>query len=268
MNFVNLVVKRLSIRISIGLLAVALAASSAVFTSTLQSSAVAAWDKYIERAERGIAAGIQPLSVNGGNATLTDLNPGGTNAGEDVRNGYLHDWIGAVLIPNTSVAGVEAVLENYRSYARVYGPELKLASASKTSDDGAGRTYDVRMVTERVEGIGLHFAFDLRNHVSFRNQGEDVRIDSRSYSIRESNKGKAPYTDLLPEGNDHGILWRLNSYWRLRQAGSSVYAELRVITLSRKPLPGTRDVVKTKARDSLEATLLKTRGSAGMKTGD
>ncbi len=76
MTFVYTDVKRLSIRIAAGLLAVALPAACAVFTATLQSGAVAAWEKYVERAERGIAAGSVPLlPVNGGAATLSDLNP-------------------------------------------------------------------------------------------------------------------------------------------------------------------------------------------------
>jgi len=249
-------------RIGAVVVAVALSASGAVFTTQLQSATIAAWDKYIDRAERGIAAGLPPLTVTGDAATLNDLNPNGTNGGDDIRNGYIHDWIGAVLVPHTSVSAVEAVLENYGSYAKIYGPALKLASASKTGDDAAGRSYEVRLVTERVEGIGIHFAFDLRNRVVFHDAGGDATVDSRSYLIRESNSGKAPYTDLLPVGNDHGILWRLNSYWRLRQAGSAVYAELRVISLSRKPLPGTRDLVKSRARESLEDTLVKTRGAA------
>ncbi len=267
MRSVYTVVGRTLIRMKTGLLAATLAAQCAVFTTTLQSGTVAAWEKYIERAERGIASELPPMTVTGDAATLTDLNPGGTNAGDEIRNGYIHDWIGVVLVPNTSVAAVEAVLENYGSYGRIYGPALKFASASKTTDDAVGRSYDVKLVTERVEGIGIHFAFDLRNHVIFRNAGGDARIDSRSYLIRESNSGKAPYADLLPEGNDHGILWRLNSYWRLRQGGPSVYAELRVISLSRKPLPGMRDLVKSRARESLEDTLLKTRNAALSKPG-
>ena len=238
------------------------AAAGAVFTTQLQSTTIAAWDKYMDRAERGMATGLPPLTVTGDTATLNDLNPNGTNGGDDIRSGYIHDWIGALLVPNTSVSAVEAVLENYGSYAKIYGAALKSASASKTGNDAAGRSYDVRLVTERVEGIGIHFAFDLRNRVIFRDAGGDATVDSRSYLIRESNSGKAPYTDLLPVGNDHGILWRLNSYWRLRPAGSGVYAELRVISLSRKPLPGTRDLVKSRARESLEDTLVKTRGAA------
>ena len=267
MNSIYTRVKTLAIRIGVSLAGAALVASCAVFTTTLQSGTVAAWDKYIARGECGIAAGSAPLKINGDAATLRDLNPSGTNAGEDIRGGYIHDWVGAVLIPDTSVDAVEAVLEDYSSYPHKYAPELKIASASKMAGDAEGRDYDVRMVTERAEGIGLHFAFDLRSRVSFRNLGAEARIDSRSYLIRESNSGKPPYTDLLREGNDHGILWRLNSYWRLRQMGSSVYAELRVISLSRKPLAGTRDLVKSRARESLEFTLMKTRSAVPVRAG-
>jgi hypothetical protein len=90
-------------------------------------------------------------------------------------------------------------------------------------------------------------------------RGSDATVESRSYSIRESKSAKPPFADLMPEGNDHGILWRLNAYWRLRQMGKDVYAECEVISLSRKPLIGTHGLVKSRARDSLAATLRQTR---------
>ncbi len=259
--------RRTSVRIVEGLFATAMVVSCAVFTTTLQSVTVAAWDQYIGHVEQEIATGAPPLAVTGDAASLSDLNPNGTNAGEDIRGGYIHDWIGAVLIPNSRVDAVEAVLESYGSYTRVYGPGLKSAAATKTGGGARERDYDVRLVTERVEGMGVHFAFDLRSHVTFRKADGEARVDSRSYQIRESNRGKAPYTDLLPEGNDHGIVWRLNSYWRLRQMGTSVYAECRVISLSRKPLPGTRDLVKSRARESLETTLMQTRAAVAKAGG-
>ncbi|MGD1098691.1 MAG: hypothetical protein ABSB35_42780 [Bryobacteraceae bacterium] len=235
-----------------------LAALCAVFTTRLQPGAVAAWDKYIERAELRQAS--RPiLEVNGESPVLIDLNPDGDNGGEDVPNGYIHHWIGAVRIPGITVAAVEAVLEDYDHYARIYSPDLKFASASKSGGDAGQRSYDVRLITEQVQGIGLHFAFDVRSRVQFKRAGGDGLVESRSYLIRESNSGKAPYTDLLPEGNDHGILWRLNSYWRLRQLGTSVYAECQAISLSRKPFPGMHDLIKNRAKDSLSATILRTR---------
>ncbi len=137
------------------------------------------------------------------------------NVNGDVPDGFIHHWIGAELIPNATVGNVERVLEDYDHYAQIYSPDLKLAAAKKTGP----RSYDVRLITERLEGL-LHFAFDMHSRVEYRQAADDSLIESRSYLIRESDSGHAPYTDLMPEGSDHGILWRLNSYWRLRQAGN------------------------------------------------
>lgn len=241
-------------------------AFGAVFTTRLQNNTVAAWNAYIERAERGIAAGLPMLDVTGEAPALADLNPNGDNAGEEVPNGYIHHWIGAVRIPNTTVAAVRAVLEDYENYPRIYPPDVKLASASRVSGAADSPQYDVELVSEQVESMGLHFAFDMRLHVQYHTIAGETRVDSRSYSIRESNSGRPPYADLLPEGNDHGILWRLNSYWRLRQTGTSVYAECQAISLSRKPPPGIRERIKNRARDRLDATLQQTRNRALRQT--
>jgi putative flippase GtrA len=223
---------------------------AAVITTTLQSQTVGAWDRYISAFEKAPPRG--PLLVKGDKPTLIDLNVNG-----DVPDGFIHHWIGGEMIPNASVTAVERVLEDYEHYARTYAPDLKLAEAKKIGS----RSYDVRLITERVEGL-LHFAFDIHSRVDYHRVGADTAIDSRSYLIRESDSGHAPYRDLMPEGSDHGILWRLNSYWRLRQAGSGVYAECQAISLSRKPLFGTFGQVKSRARDSLAFTLRRTREGA------
>jgi putative flippase GtrA len=228
-------------------------AKAAVITTTLQPQAVAAWDKYIAVFERTPAPSRPLLTVKGEKPTLADLNPNG-----DVAEGFIHHWIGAELIPNSTVARVQKVLEDYNHYAQIYAPDLKLAEATKI----APHKYDVRLITERIEPIGLHFAFDMHSRVEYRQEQGDELIQSRSYLIRESDSGHAPYTDLMPEGSDHGILWRLNSYWRLRQTGTSVYAECQAISLSRRPLFGTVGQVKNRARDSLGFTLRQTKKEA------
>jgi len=222
----------------------------AVITTTLQPQTVVSWNRYIDVFEKAPSRPL--LEVKGDKPTLIDLNVNG-----DVPDGFIHHWIGAELIPNVTVSTVRGVLEDYARYTQIYAPELKLAEARKIGP----RSYDVRLITERTEGL-LHFAFDMHSKVEYREARGDSLIESRSYLIRESDSGHAPYTDLMPEGSDHGILWRLNSYWRLRQLGASVYAECQVISLSRKPLFGTFGQVKNRARDSLGFTLRKTRKEA------
>jgi hypothetical protein len=227
-------------------------AAAAVFTTKLQSNTVAAWDKYIDRFEHSGFEARPMLDLRGDGPTLVDLDPTGESAQQEVPGGYIHHWVGAIRIPNARPAAVQSLLEDYDRYSRIYSPEVRFASAERLPDG-----YDVRLVTEQTEGL-VHFAFDIRSHVNIRPAAGYTLVESRSYRVRESNSGHAPYTDLLPEGKDHGIVWRLNSYWRLRQIGDSVYAECQVISLSRKPLPGTRDHVKGRARDSLGATLRNT----------
>jgi hypothetical protein len=228
-------------------------AQAAVITTTLQPQTIAAWDRYITAFDMGTFRPI--LNPKPDKPVLMDLNING-----EVPEGYIHHWIGAELIPNSTVAAVENVLKDYDHYPQIYAPDLKRAEAKQTSP----HTYDVRLITERLEGL-LHFAFDMHSRVEYRRDGADSLIESKSYLIRESASGHAPYTDLMPEGNDHGILWRLNSYWRLRKAGTSVYAECQAISLSRRPLFGTLGQVKNRARDSLAFTLRRTKAAAAFE---
>jgi hypothetical protein len=225
-------------------------ADAAVVTTTLQPQTVAAWDRYITVFDLGPSRPL--LNAKADKPILLDLNVNG-----EVPDGYIYHWIGAEIIPNSTVAAVENVLKDYDHYAQIYTPDLKRAEAKQL----APHTYDVRLITERLEGL-LHFAFDMHSRVEYRRAGADSLIESKSYLIRESDSGHAPYIDLMPEGNDHGILWRLNSYWRLRQAGTSVYAECQAISVSRRPLFGTLGQVKNRARDSLGFTLRRTKARA------
>lgn len=235
-------------------------APSGILTTKLQDNTIGSWDKYIDKFEHSGYLARPMLDAGTDSPTLINLNPNGTNDGADVPGGYIHHWIGVIRIPNCSVARVVAVLEDYDHYTEIY-PEVKIASAARMPGE-AGRTYDVRLVTEQSERLGIHFAWDTRFHVSYSTANDFTLIESRSYRIREISNGKARSTDFMPEGNDHGIVWRLNSYWRLRQVGTSVYAELQVINLSRKPLIGMRDLIESRAKNSLGATLWQTRNRA------
>lgn len=67
----------------------------------------------------------------------------------------------------------------------------------------------------------------------------------------------------MPEGNDHGYMWRLNSHWRFKQVGGDVLVEVESVTLSRN-LPRIigaliRPIVNSTARESITRTLASMR---------
>jgi hypothetical protein len=93
----------------------------------------------------------------------------------------------------------------------------------------------------------------------------DTRCYSRSRTTRvdevESPGGRDERE--RPPGNDHGFLWRLNSYWRFEQRGGGTYVECEAISLSRSVPLGlgwlVNPIIRTLPRDSLANTMRCTR---------
>jgi hypothetical protein len=89
---------------------------------------------------------------------------------------------------------------------------------------------------------------------------------SRTTRVVEVAHPEASDEYTMPEGNDHGFLWRLNSYWRFYETTRGVYVQCEAISLSRDVPPGLNFLighfVEGIARDSLEFTLRSTRTAA------
>ncbi len=79
---------------------------------------------------------------------------------------------------------------------------------------------------------------------------------------RSKNPGEPQERDL-PVGDDHGFLWRLNSYWRFYEADGGVYVQCNAISLTRDVPAGLgwliRPFIENVPRESLNFTLEATR---------
>jgi hypothetical protein len=68
-------------------------------------------------------------------------------------------------------------------------------------------------------------------------------------------------------GNDHGFLWRLNSYWRFEERDGGVYIECEAISLTRDVPTGLgwliEPIVRQLPAESLVNTLRATRNAIG-----
>jgi len=93
----------------------------------------------------------------------------------------------------------------------------------------------------------------------------DTRYYSRSHTTRiaevENPGGRGERE--RPPGNDHGFLWRLDSYWRFEQRDGGTYVECEAISLSRGVPLGLgwaiNPMVRALPRDSLTNTMRCTR---------
>ena len=178
----------------------------------------------------------------------------------NVPDGLIHDWIGAVFIRGTTLAGVLACLQDYDSHKYSYKAEvLDSRLLNRNGDDF--RVY-LRLKKRKV----LTVVLNTEHHVRYFRMNAS-RSYSRSYSTRiaEVEHAGEPSERERPPGRDHGFLWRLYSYWRFEERDGGVYVECRAISLTRD-MPAALGwligpIVRGLPRESLAATLLQTRAA-------
>ena len=157
------------------------------------------------------------------------------------QNGTVIHWIGAIRIRGASLTDLQAVLQDYDRYDRIYRPMFFDCRAER-SGNGSPAVYDVI--------FGLHSAFRFASlfpqHYAFRVKARidhslgsslagapALSVHLRAGEIRESDSGVPGRTDFLEPYHDHGIMWALNAYWRARQRGTGLYLEFETVTLAR-----------------------------------
>ncbi len=249
----------------LALTAGALALSASQAMASPDDRTVAAWDRYVRSTEQRIARelgdGRQFLALDFDAAHRTS-DRARVLAGEilvsgdsiDVPSGLIHHWRGTAFIPGARLAPV-------------------LASVSDPTGPHAIRQEDVldaRVLSRQADGLRLFLklqrraivsvAYNTEHDVRYRRHS-DVRASSRSVAtkIAELDDVGLPSERERPDGDDHGFLWRMHSYWRYEAVPGGVIVELESLTLSRSLPWGmravARPVIEHVARESIARTL-------------
>jgi hypothetical protein len=125
-----------------------------------------------------------------------------------------------------------------------------------------GDTQKVFLRLRRTKFVTV--VYDTEYDVEYRRVGADrAWSNSISTKVVEIENAGTPKERALPEGNDSGFMWRLNSYWRYKQLDDGVLVEIESLTLSRS-LPAIvgpliRPIVNSTARESMTRTLASVR---------
>jgi len=175
-----------------------------------------------------------------------------------VTRGLIHDWVGAAFIPNATVSGVLQLLQDYDNHRNLYRADIM---DSRTLER-KGNDFKVRLriFKRKVVTVVLDSDYD----VHYRPLG-GKDWQSRSYSTRIveiANAGSARERERTAR-EDHGYLWRLNSYWLFRQRDGGVYVECEAVSLSRS-VPAAlawliEPIIRSLPKDVLDQTLRTTR---------
>jgi hypothetical protein len=236
----------------------------------LRPETLNAWRGYIQSAESGMKARLQSrrpflwadedaqriAALKGGNILAE---PVSSREFQGVDHGLIHDWIGAVFIPNVTLEQVRSVIGNYNRYKEYFAPVV--VDSRVTGRAGEWETFSMRWV---------HKVLFITAALDTQYQSRNIRIDDRrcygiatTTSIQEvENYGRADERKLAPDRGS-GYIWRLFSIAKYEQRDGGVFVELQAIALTRDiPLSLrwlVKPIVQRMSRNALVISLRQTR---------
>lgn len=242
----------------------------------LEPQTVEAFDAYIREAEAAMERTLHP----DGSFLWTDLSSrrtrqvqGGQVAAQfwaggapvNVRNGLIHDWIGAALIPGTSIKKTLALIQDYDNHKNIYKPEV--IGSRLISHHGNDFQIYLRLLKKKIITVIL----DTDHDVHYRSIDQS-RWVCRSYTTRiaEVHDAGSAKERVLPPDTGYGFLWRLYSYWRFQERDGGVHVECRAISLTRDVPSGLgwaiKPIIQKLPKESLTNTLESTRRALRIRT--
>ena len=253
------------------------AQASAAEEATLQAKTKADFAKYVAAVEarrtRDIAnhepfLDIERLPAAQLTSTLAALKRGEvivTRGGErdgagnelTIDGGQVNHWRGTVFVPQVKLDALLKVLQEPQSDKH---KQEDVLSSRVVSRDGDSQKVYLRL--RRTKFVTV--VYDTEYDVDYKRLSPDRALsNSISTKVVEVENAGTPTERALPEGNDSGYMWRLNSYWRYKQFEDGVLVEIESLTLSRN-LPAIigpliRPIVNSTARESMTRTLASVR---------
>ena len=174
-----------------------------------------------------------------------------------IDGGLVNHWRGTVLVPKVKLDELLKVLQEPQTDKH---KQEDVLSSRVISRDGDSQKVFLRL--RRTKFVTV--VYDTEYDVDYIRLAPDrAYSNSISTKIVEIENAGTPRERALPEGNDHGYMWKLNSYWRYKQLPDGVLVEVESLTLSRDlpPIIGTliSPIINSTARESMTRTLASVR---------
>lgn len=191
------------------------------------------------------------MRLRGGDLIVEQVDAG---AGGDLPGALLHHWRGSAFMAGAGAADFERLMESFNTYPEVFSPQVMAAEVFSREGD----RFRVRMRVR--EQHMLTVVMDTDYDVAF------TRLDAgRGYSISRSERIaeiESPGTTsehALSAGQEHGFLWRQNTYWSYEERDGGLYMQIESVSLTRAIPRGlgwaVRPFIESVPRESLEFTL-------------
>jgi hypothetical protein len=182
-----------------------------------------------------------------------------------VPSGLIHDWIAAAFIPDSTIQGIFAVIQDYDNHKNIYKPEV--IDSKLIRREGNDFQIYLRLLKKKIITVVLD-----TDHQVHYDPVDRSRWVCRSYTtkIAEVENPESQDERIMQPDTGHGFLWRLYSYWRFEERDAGVVVECRAISLTRDVPFGLgwaiEPIIQKLPKESLINTLEATRQELHART--
>ena len=199
-------------------------------------------------------AGQSDQRLRQGELIIEQLTP---STSADMPGAMLHHWRGTAFIPGGRAADFERLMKDFNAYPQHYAPQVVQAKVLSQQGDHFQAVMRVRQ--KHVITVVMDTAYDITFGRLDPQHGFSI---SRSTQIDEIDSPGTRNERTLKSTEEHGFLWRLNTYWSYQERDGGLYVQIESASLTRSIPTGFAWIigpfVKSVPRESLEFTLRST----------
>jgi len=225
------------------------------------SAALAAFDSYTGSVESRLAQQhrspgnfLAPTNLellHGGSLVIERLTP---PQGIAVDGAMLYHWRGTAFAPGAIATDFDRLIRNFNAYPQHFAPQVEQARILTQSPNRM--TAFMRVRQHHVITVVMDATYDIDFGQLDPQHGYSI---SRSTRIAEvASPGTSAERAHSPR-EEHGFLWRLNTYWSYEERDGGLALQIETVSLTRAIPSGLgwaiRPYVESIPRESLEFTL-------------
>ena len=241
-----------------------LATAPAAVAAEPAPAAVSAFNSYIgtvesrlaeqHRSQKGflvVVAAESKMRLRRGELIVEQITPAKQ---ADLPGAMLYHWRGTAFAPGAKAADFERLMKDFNAYPRHFSPQV--VSAKTLSQQGDHLQASMRVSQKHVITVVMDSSYDVAFARLDAGHGYSL---SRSTKISEIDSPGTGHERVLNASEEHGFLWRLNTYWSYEERDGGLYMQIESVTLTRSiPLGlgwAVGPFVESVPRESLEFTL-------------
>ncbi len=195
-----------------------------------------------------VFAGGDKQRLRGGEVVIEKL------PGTEVSGAMLHDWRGSAYAPGATAADFERLMQDFEAYPQHFSPQV--LEAKTVAREGDHLQAWMRVRQRHVITVVMDSRYDITYGHTDARHGYSI---SRSTEMDEIANAGTAEERRLSGGEEHGFLWRLNTYWSYEERDGGLYLQVEAVSLTRAMPRGLGwaigPYVESVPRESLEFTL-------------